>query len=107
MSAKLLSTALIAGALATAISAASTTPSAAAGDKEKCYGISLKGKNDCKAGAGTTCAGTSTVDYQGNAWKYVPTGTCAMYGTTTKAEFMLPGDRKGGLDELKRDLPKM
>lgn len=47
---------------------------------EKCYGVALAGKNDCKAGAGTTCAGTSKVDYQGNAWKYVPAGTCV---TTT------------------------
>jgi uncharacterized membrane protein len=46
------------------------------GEKEKCYGISLAGKNDCAAGPGTTCAGTSKVDYQGNAWKYVPKGTC-------------------------------
>ena len=43
---------------------------------EKCYGVSLAGKNDCKAGAGTSCAGTSTVNYQGNAWKLVPKGTC-------------------------------
>ena len=45
--------------------------------KEKCYGISLAGKNDCAAGAGTSCAGTSRRDYQGNAWKYVAKGTCA------------------------------
>ncbi|MBN9025599.1 MULTISPECIES: BufA1 family periplasmic bufferin-type metallophore [Kaistia] len=44
---------------------------------EKCYGIALKGQNDCAAGAGTTCAGTSTKDYQANAWKAVPAGTCA------------------------------
>jgi len=44
--------------------------------KEKCYGVALKGQNDCAAGAGTTCAGTSKVDYQGNAWKSVPSGTC-------------------------------
>jgi len=48
---------------------------------DKCYGISLKGQNDCAAGPGTTCAGTSKVDYQGNAWKYVTKGTCA--GITT------------------------
>lgn len=47
---------------------------------EKCYGIALKGKNDCKAGPGTSCAGTSTVDYQGNAWKYVKTGDCEKLG---------------------------
>lgn len=45
-------------------------------DKEKCYGVSLKGKNDCAAGPGTTCAGTSKVDYQANAWAYVAKGTC-------------------------------
>ena len=43
---------------------------------DKCYGVSLAGKNDCKAGAGTSCAGTSRVDYQGDAWKYVAKGTC-------------------------------
>ena len=43
---------------------------------EKCYGVALAGKNDCKAGAGTTCAGTAKVDYQGNAWKSVAKGTC-------------------------------
>lgn len=48
---------------------------------EKCYGVSLAGKNDCKAGAGTTCAGTSKVDYQGNAWTNVPAGTCASIKT--------------------------
>ena len=48
---------------------------------EKCYGVSLAGKNDCKAGAGTSCAGTSKADYQGNAWKYVPKGTCTTMKT--------------------------
>lgn len=43
---------------------------------EKCYGISLAGQNDCAAGPGTSCAGTSKIDYQGDAWKKVPTGTC-------------------------------
>lgn len=61
-------------ALATAFAA---LPAAAQqADKEKCYGVALKGKNDCAAGAGTTCAGTSKVDHQGNAWSYVPKGTC-------------------------------
>ena len=44
--------------------------------KEKCYGVAMKGKNDCAAGAGTTCAGTAKMDYQANAWKHVPKGTC-------------------------------
>lgn len=45
-------------------------------EKEKCYGIALAGKNDCGTSTGLTCAGTSTVDYQGDAWKYVEKGTC-------------------------------
>ncbi len=57
-----------------AATAATAADGAAAG--EKCYGVALKGKNDCKAGPGTTCAGTSKVDYQSNAWKMVPAGTC-------------------------------
>jgi uncharacterized membrane protein len=50
---------------------------AQAADKEKCFGIALKGQNDCAAGAGTTCAGTSKVDYQADSWKYTAKGTCA------------------------------
>ena len=49
---------------------------AQAQSKEKCFGVSLKGKNDCAAGPGTSCAGSSTKDYQGNAWTYVPAGSC-------------------------------
>lgn len=49
--------------------------------KEKCYGVALKGQNDCAAGAGTSCAGTSKVDYDGSRWKYVPTGTCGTMKT--------------------------
>lgn len=48
---------------------------------EKCYGVALAGKNDCAAGAGTTCAGTSKVDYQANAWKNVAAGTCTTIKT--------------------------
>ena len=50
-------------------------------EQEKCYGVSMAGKNDCAAGPGTTCAGTSKVDYQGNAWKMVPKGTCTSIKT--------------------------
>jgi len=46
------------------------------GEFEQCYGVSLAGHNDCAAGAGTSCQGTSTSDYQGNAWMLVPAGTC-------------------------------
>lgn len=56
--------------------AAQAGPVKAQPNKEKCYGISLAGKNDCAAGAGTSCAGTSKRDYQGNAWKYVAKGSC-------------------------------
>jgi len=53
----------------------------AASDMEKCYGVALTGQNDCAAGPGTSCAGTSVRDYQGNAWKLVPTGTCTSIRT--------------------------
>lgn len=64
-------------ALGAAMTLAATPVAAQTADKEKCFGVALKGKNDCKAGAGTTCAGTSKIDYQGNAWSLVPAGTCA------------------------------
>ncbi len=66
----------IAGSMAAALMLAGAPAHAA---DEKCFGVALAGENDCAAGAGTTCAGTSTVDYQGNAWKLVPAGTCATY----------------------------
>ena len=71
-------------ALATLALAAIASGAATAADnkdQEKCYGVSAAGKNDCAAGAGTTCAGTSKVDYQGNAWKYVAKGTCTTMST--------------------------
>lgn len=72
-------------ALALALGAAFATLPATAqdADKEKCFGVALKGKNDCKAGAGTTCAGTSKVDHQANAWSLVPKGTCEKTASTT------------------------
>lgn len=69
---------------ALAFAAMTAGGSAIAADKpaqEKCYGVALAGQNDCKAGPGTTCAATSTVDYQGNAWKLVPKGTCTSIQT--------------------------
>ena len=79
------SSTLPAAALALALGAAFTTLPAAAqsSDNEKCYGVALKGKNDCKAGAGTTCAGTSKVDYQGNSFKLVPKGSCEKTASKT------------------------
>jgi len=61
--------------------AAGAAHAADAPKMEKCYGISPAGKNDCKAGAGTSCAGTSRHDYQGDAWKYVKAGTCTAIKT--------------------------
>lgn len=86
----------VAGAVAAALAASLSAP-AHAQEKEKCFGVSLAGQNDCAAGPGTTCAGTSTVDYQGNAWTLVDSGTCA--------EIELPDGRMGSLEALDRDLP--
>ena len=76
------STAVLALALGSALAMAAA-PAAAADEKEKCFGVAMAGKNDCAAGAGTTCAGTSKTDYQANAWKYVPAGTCASMKSMT------------------------
>lgn len=79
-------TTLAAGAL-------TATPALAAGDKEKCYGISKAGENDCAAGPGTSCAGTATKDYQGDAWKLVAKGTCTKIKT--------PSGKAGSLAPIK------
>ena len=76
----------ITAAVAVAVAATSATAGApqkkaAAPAMEKCYGVALAGKNDCKAGPGTTCAGTSKVDYQGTAFKDVKAGTCTKIKT--------------------------
>jgi len=89
------SSALLAGAVSTALaSMAAAAPltkaegkAAIAAGKEKCFGVALKGQNDCAAGPGTTCQGTSTVDFQGNAWKFVRHGTCT--------SIVVPGGRTG------------
>ncbi len=94
MSNRMLST-LVAGAFATALGSLSAVPAGAqdftaaqkniqaehtalvkSGKLEPCFGTAVKGQNDCYAGAGTTCAGTSTADWQGNAFKLVPKGSC-------------------------------
>src|ERR1700761_5164188 len=84
MSVHKVSAATLAGAVTVALaSSAFAAPltkaemnAAKAAHKEKCYGVALKGLNDCAAGPGTTCQGTSTVDFQGNSWKFVAGGTC-------------------------------
>lgn len=90
----------IAGALAAALAAHATT-AAAETKMEKCFGVALAGKNDCAAGAGTTCAGTSKVDYQGNQFKLVPEGTCL---TMDLPAAMDGSTRTGSLTALDRDL---
>ena len=90
-------TAVLAGAIAAAVaSIASAAPltkaeadAATKAGKVKCYGVALKGQNDCAAGPGTTCQGTSTVDFQGNAWKFVRGGSCA--------DIVVPGGKHGSL----------
>ncbi|MEO5882288.1 MAG: DUF2282 domain-containing protein [Caldimonas sp.] len=86
-------------ALAAATLAALSTQAFAADDKmagdknaatEKCYGVALAGKNDCTAGAGTSCAGTSKADYQGNAWKLVAKGTCTTMKTPKGTGSLMP-----------------
>ena len=64
-----------------------------AAEFEKCYGIALKGENDCATADGTTCAGTSTIDYDGKRWKTVSKGACV----TTQTPF-----GSGSLEPIKR-----
>lgn len=93
-------TLILASAVASAIAGLSTTASAQ--ENVKCYGVSLAGENGCAAGPGTTCAGTSTVDYQGNAWTLVPAGTCETMELPAAADGTA---RMGSLEALDRDLP--
>ena len=87
----------VAGLLASAAHAAPLTKAevsaAMAAHKEKCYGVALKGQNDCAAGPGTTCQGTSAVDFQGNSWKFVQGGTCT--------SIVVPGGGHGSLAPIK------
>ncbi|QFY63187.1 DUF2282 domain-containing protein (plasmid) [Rhizobium grahamii] len=83
---------VFAASVTTALSLIGSVQTTSAQDvsKEKCYGIALKGQNDCAAGPGTTCAGTAKIDYQKNAWKLVPSGTCTS---------MKPPDGAGSLTQ--------
>jgi uncharacterized membrane protein len=98
MQTRLTSTAAAAAFALSTLSALSAGAALAADDMkkagkaetEKCYGVSLAGKNDCAAGPGTTCAGTSKVDYQGNAWKTVAKGTCVAMKTPKGSGSLMP-----------------
>ena len=96
---KSVKTVAVASALAAAMTTLAGTAHAA---NEKCYGVALAGENGCAAGPGTTCAGSSTVDYQGNAWKLVPAGTCETMELPAQAD---GSARMGSLEALERDLP--
>src|SRR3569832_2017615 len=98
MSAKtVISSFVLAGAVTTALATIAVAgpltkaeaDAAIAAKKEKCFGVALKGQNDCAAGPGTTCQGTSTADFQGNAWKFVQGGTCT--------SVQLPNGKTGSL----------
>jgi len=88
---------VLAGAVSTALATMAVAgpltkaeaDAATAAKKEKCFGVALKGQNDCAAGPGTTCQGTSTTDFQGNAWKFVQGGTCT--------SIQLPNGKTGSL----------
>lgn len=102
MSKKILTTSIVAGAVASALSMTAGVQSAQAAkmEKMKCYGVAKAGKNDCKAGAGTTCAGSSKVDFQGNAWKYVKTDKCENVKVEMNGKML-----KGSDKPLKRNMP--
>ncbi len=74
-------TTLALAALASGAAMAQDKPMATKPAMEKCFGVSMAGKNDCASGPGTSCAGSSKKDYQGNAFKLVPAGTCASITT--------------------------
>jgi uncharacterized membrane protein len=80
--------AALAAALTAALSLAPSLAHAQAAEKEKCFGVALKGKNDCAAGPGTTCAGSSKTDFQTNAWSYVPKGSCEKTPSKTSSTGM-------------------
>src|SRR5438445_8117308 len=101
MSAKnIISSLVLAGAVSTALATLGVAgpltkaeaDAAVAAKKEKCFGVALKGQNDCAAGPGTTCQGTSTVDFQGNSWKFVQGGTCT--------SIALPNGKHGSLTAM-------
>ena len=79
--------ALIAAAAASLLSTLLVAAPAVAQEKEKCYGITVAGQNDCANLSGThSCAGQSKVSNDAGEWKYVAKGTCtSMKGLTADA----------------------
>lgn len=96
---------MIASAVASATAMIATN--AAAAEDEKCFGVALAGQNSCAAGPGTSCAGTSKVDYQGNAWSLVPAGTCETMELPDGRHGVLAATLEaGGYVGINRDLPE-
>jgi uncharacterized membrane protein len=93
MKMKTIHMAALAASLTAVAVAASAEPVRPQPGMDKCYGISRAGQNDCAAGAGTSCAGTSRRDYQGNAWKYVARGSCTRIQTPRGAGSLTPINR--------------
>lgn len=88
----------VAMALTTALALSAASTAVQADEQEKCFGVALAGENDCKAGPGTSCAGSSTRDYQGNAWSIVAKGTCESLKSPTSPTGM------GQLSEFKEKM---
>jgi uncharacterized membrane protein len=85
--------------LAAAVALGWTVAGAAAAE-ERCYGVARAGEN---AGIGTAEApGTSTVDFQGDAWIMVPDGTCLTMPLPVQPDGT---PRRGALEPLDRDRP--
>ncbi len=97
------STITLGASLACAMTLLSAHATLAETKMEKCFGVALAGQNDCAAGAGTTCAGTSKVDYQGNSFKLVPEGTCMTMELPAAEDGTM---RQGSMEALMRDIPQ-
>ena len=92
--------AMIAAAAATLLSSMLVSAPVAAQEKEKCYGISVAGQNDCANLSGShSCAGQSKVGSDVNEWKYVAKGTCAslkgMSAEAAKEKAKMTMEKKG------------
>ncbi len=76
-----LAKATLVSSLAAAVALVSVQAQAHSKKSERCFGVALKGHNDCAAGAGTSCAGSQATDYDGHYFKLVPKGTCTAIKT--------------------------
>jgi uncharacterized membrane protein len=84
--------------LAAGLAALAAAPVAHAQARERCYGVAEAGQNDGIGAAEDP--GTSTVDYQGDAWVWVPAGTCLTMAVPVQPDGT---PRRGALEPLDRD----